>query len=67
MYEAVHLYARAVRSVGSLDPTAVGRALASTRFDGPRGPVGMSGPARLEQPLYLAESAPGGFTILDEV
>jgi len=27
----------------------------------------MSGPARLEQPLYLAESARGGFTILDEV
>ena len=67
MYEAVHLYARAVRSVGSLDPTAVGRALASARFDGPRGPVRMRGPARLEQPLYLAESAPGGFMILDQV
>lgn len=67
MYEAVHLYAQAVRSVGSLEPTAVGRALASARFDGPRGPVRMAGPARFEQPLYLAESRQGGFAILDQV
>ena len=67
MYEAVHLYARAVRSVGTTDPTAVGRALASARFDGPRGPVRMRGPASFEQPLYLAESVAGGFAILDQV
>jgi branched-chain amino acid transport system substrate-binding protein len=67
MYEAVHLYAQAVRSVRTTDPTAVGRALASTRFDGPRGRVRMNGPGRLEQSLYLAESVQGGFEILDQV
>jgi urea transport system substrate-binding protein len=67
MYEALHLYAQAVRSVGTPDPTAVGRALATARFDGPRGPVRMSGPACFEQPLYLAESVQGGFSILDQV
>lgn len=67
MYEAIHLYAQAVRSVRSTDPTAVGRALATAGFDGPRGPVRMSGPARFEQPLYLAESVQGGFAILEQV
>lgn len=67
MYEAIHLYADAVRSVRSTDPTTAGRALASARFDGPRGPVRLSGPSRLEQPVYLAESEPGGFRILDQV
>ncbi len=67
MYEALHLYAQAVRSVRTTDPTSVGRALATARFDGPRGPVRMNGPARFEQPLYLAESVPGGFAILDRV
>ncbi len=66
MYEAIHLYAHAVRSVRSTDPTAVGRAFARARFDGPRGPVRMNGPARFQQPLYLAESVPGGFAILDQ-
>lgn len=67
IYEALHLYAQAVRAVGTVDPTAVGRALAGARFDGPRGPVRMDGPARIEQPLYLAESVQGGFAILDQV
>lgn len=67
MYEAVHLYAQAVRTVRTTDPTEVGRALATARLDGPRGPVRMRGPGRLEQPLYLAESVHSGFAILDEV
>ena len=67
MYEAVHLYAYAVRSARSTDPTEAGRAMAGARFDGPRGPVRLSGPARLRQPVYLAESRPGGFQILDQV
>lgn len=67
MYEALHLYAGAVRSARTSDPTAAGRALATASFDGPRGPVRMSGPARLEQPLYLAESVHGSFAILDTV
>ena len=67
MYEAIHLYGGAVRSVRSTDPAVVGRALATARFDGPRGPVRLSGPVRFEQPLYLAESARGGFTILEQV
>ncbi len=65
MYEAVHLYAAAVRATGSTEPRAVGRALATARFDGPRGTVQMAGPVSLEQPLYLAESVAGGFAILD--
>lgn len=67
MYEAIHLYAQAVRSARSTDPTVVGRALANARFEGPRGPVNMSGPVRFEQPMYLAESVRGGFSILDQV
>ena len=67
MYEAVHLYAQAARATRSTDPTIVGRALASARFAGPRGPVRMRGPVRFEQPLYLAESVRGGFAVLDQV
>ncbi len=67
MYEAIHLYAQAVRSARSTAPTVVGRALANARFEGPRGPVKMSGPVRFEQPMYLAESVRGGFRILDQV
>lgn len=67
MYEALHLYAQAVRSVRTTDPTAVGRAFATARFDGPRGPVRICGPGRLDQPVYLAESVQGGFAILEQV
>lgn len=67
MYEALHLYAHAVREVRTTEPAAVGRAVARARYDGPRGPVRMSGPSRLEQPVYLAEAVAGGFSILDQV
>lgn len=42
-YTGVHLWARAVERSGSLDASAVRRALAASDFDGPAGPVRLDG------------------------
>jgi urea transport system substrate-binding protein len=67
VYEAVHLAAEAAARAGSWDPTAVGHALGSLTFDGARGLVELRGPGHLEQPLYIARTAPEGFAVQDRV
>jgi branched-chain amino acid transport system substrate-binding protein len=66
-YEAMHLVADAARRAGSWHPTDVGRAMASSRFTGPRGPVALAGPGALRQELFLAESVPGGYAVREAV
>lgn len=67
VYEAVHLYTRAAQCSPDRDPSVVASALRQQTFDGPRGRVTVDGPARLRQPVYLAESVAGGFRVLDAI
>jgi urea transport system substrate-binding protein len=67
VYEAMHLVADAARRAGTWHATDVGRAIASSRFDGPRGPVALAGPGALRQELFLAESVPGGYAVREAV
>jgi branched-chain amino acid transport system substrate-binding protein len=62
-YEAVHLVAGAARRRGSWQPTDVGRAMACSRFAGPRGTVALAGSGAVRQELFLAESVPGGYAV----
>ncbi|MEA2383000.1 MAG: urea transport system substrate-binding protein [Solirubrobacteraceae bacterium] len=66
-YEAMHLVADAAHRARSWHPTDVGRAMASSRFSGPRGPVALAGPGALRQELFLAESVPGGYAVREAV
>jgi branched-chain amino acid transport system substrate-binding protein len=67
VYESMHLVAAAARRARTWHPTDVGRAMASSRFDGPRGEVALDGPGEVRQELFLAESVPGGYAVREAV
>jgi branched-chain amino acid transport system substrate-binding protein len=66
VYEGIHLYARAARAAGAIEPASLVGALPGARFTGPRGEVTVTPSGRLRQPLYLAEAVAGGFRIKAE-
>lgn len=66
VYEGIHLYARAARLAGSIEPTSLLGALPGVSFRGPRGRVSVTSDGRLQQTLYLAEAVTGGFRIRGE-
>ncbi|MBO0849996.1 MAG: ABC transporter substrate-binding protein, partial [Pseudonocardia sp.] len=59
VYEALHIYAAAVRSARTTEPHAVARHMRSGSFDLPRGNVVMDGPGKPAQRLYVAEAMDG--------
>ena len=67
VYEAVHLLAEAARRARGWDPAQVGQVLSKLSFDGARGPVTVRGFGHLEQPLYIARTAPDGFAVQERV
>lgn len=54
-YNGVHLYAQAVESAGTTEPSAVARALIGQSFDGPTGTVTMAGSGHLRQAIHLVQ------------
>jgi urea transport system substrate-binding protein len=54
-YDAVHLYALAVKKAGTTDTDAVVKALSEVTFDGPRGPVQMAKQRHAPLTMYLAQ------------
>jgi urea transport system substrate-binding protein len=52
-YNGIHLFAQAVATAGTTDPAAVAAALVGQRFDGPTGPVTMTGSGHLQQAINL--------------
>ena len=64
-YDAVHLYAMAVKKAGTTDTDAVVKALSEVAFDGPRGRVSMSKQRHAPLTMYLAQlNAQGDTTII---
>jgi branched-chain amino acid transport system substrate-binding protein len=64
-YDAVHLYALAVKKAGTTDTDAVVKALSEVTFDGPRGRVQMSKQRHAPLTMYLAQvNAQGDTTII---
>lgn len=64
-YDAVHLYALAVKKAGTTDADAVVKALSEVAFDGPRGRVQMGKQRHSPLTMYLAKvSAQGDTTII---
>jgi len=64
-YDAVHLYALAVKKAGTTDTDAVVKALSEVAFDGPRGTVQMSKQRHAPLTMYLAQvNAAGDTTII---
>jgi branched-chain amino acid transport system substrate-binding protein len=66
-YEAFHLVTRAAWRARSWEPSEVGRMLACSSFDGPRGHIAVTDPEHLAQTLYLAETVPGGFAVREAI
>jgi branched-chain amino acid transport system substrate-binding protein len=66
VYEGIHLYARAAKAAGAIEPASLVGALPGVGFTGPRGEVTVTPSGRLRQPLYLAEAVAGGFRIRAE-
>ncbi|HEX3750737.1 MAG TPA: substrate-binding protein [Streptosporangiaceae bacterium] len=64
VYEAILLYAAAVRGADDRDETV--RRLQHTRASMPRGPVAAAGPGRMSQRLRVARAVPGGFRLVNE-
>ncbi|NMI02020.1 substrate-binding protein [Pseudonocardia acidicola] len=62
-YEAIHLYAAAVRRARQDDPRAVAREMYGGRFRFPRGTVTVSGPETVSQQLFLAEATVDGLAV----
>lgn len=52
-YNGVHLYAQAVAAAGTTEAQAVADALVGQRFEGPTGPVMMTGSGHLQQAISL--------------
>lgn len=67
VYEAIHLHASAARKARSWDQSAVGRALESGVFDGPRGRVSVRDPSTVDQGIFLARSSGGGLTVDEQI
>jgi branched-chain amino acid transport system substrate-binding protein len=63
VYEAIHLYAKAVRRAGVDDLGVVARELRGSRDDFPRGEVAVVGPETVRQRMFLAEATRGGFLV----
>jgi branched-chain amino acid transport system substrate-binding protein len=64
-YDAIHLYALAVKKAGTTDTDAVVKALSEVAFDGPRGRVQMSKQRHAPLTMYLAQvNAQGDTTII---
>lgn len=64
-YDAVHLYALAVKKAGTTETDAVVKALSEVTFDGPRGPVQMSKQRHASLTMYLAQvNAQGDTTMI---
>lgn len=57
VYEAMHLYARAVRGGHIDDPSDAARSMLNISADFPRGMVKTDGPQLVDQVMYLAESS----------
>ncbi len=54
-YTGIHLYAQAVETAGTTEPSAVARALIGQSFDGPTGTVTMTGSGHLRQAIHLVQ------------
>lgn len=67
VYDAIHLYAAAVRKAHSTDPLDAGRAMSGRSFDGPRGRVTVGHPGELRQQMFLAQAAADGFAIVEAI
>jgi branched-chain amino acid transport system substrate-binding protein len=65
VYEAILLYAEAVRGAGD-DRVDVVRRLRCARASLPRGPVEAEGPDGMRQRLYVARAVPGGFRLVND-
>ncbi len=63
-YEAVHLYAAAVRRAGEDEPRAVARELRAGRHMLPRGAVTVDGPESVQQDIHLADATADGFQLI---
>lgn len=65
VYEAMIIWARAARMVGSTDPYDLARAMCFGRFDLPRGVVELDGSNHPIQKLHLAEARAGRYVVED--
>lgn len=63
VFEAVHIWWRAVRRTGTDDPRAVADAMRAGRFELPRGTVVLDGTDRVSQRLYLSEAVGTEFRV----
>lgn len=63
VYEAILLYADAVRRSGAPGGTELVRTLHAVGGDLPRGRVAAAGPRAMTQQIHVARSVPGGFRI----
>jgi urea transport system substrate-binding protein len=66
VYDTIHLVADAARRARSWRPSDVGRAMASSRFRGPRGDVAIAG-GEMQQQLFLAEAVPDGYEVREAI
>jgi urea transport system substrate-binding protein len=66
VYDAVQLYAAAVRAANADDPSEVSARLHRQRVSLPRGTVTLSGPHGIRQRLHLAEATTGGYRLISD-
>jgi urea transport system substrate-binding protein len=66
-YDAVHMYKAAVEKAGSTEASAVAKAMVGQSFDGPSGKVTMMPSHHLEQPITIARSQDGVYSLIDTV
>ncbi len=68
VYEAIQLFAIGAENAGSLETAELVQGMSDISYDGPRGPVTLSGTSRhLDQHIYLGEiNASGQFEIIND-
>ncbi len=66
-YEAVYMYKAAVEKAGTTEPLAVAEALVGLSFEGPAGAVTMEASHHLTQPMSIAQSQGGVYSLVQTV
>jgi urea transport system substrate-binding protein len=66
-YDAVHMYKAAVEKAGTTEAAAVAKAMAGLSFEGPTGKVTMMPSHHLQQPITIARSQDGAYSLVESV
>jgi len=66
-YDAVYMYKAAVEKAGSTEASAVAKAMVGQSFEGPTGKVTMMPSHHLEQPITIARSQDGVYSLIETV